>query len=65
MKIERKKNGELNRVLTEANRGTKLSTKNGIIVRNNIGAINASSLNGMIGIRVENRVQVSRPCTHC
>jgi len=50
---------------TEANRGTELSTINGIVVRNNIGAVDAASLNGMVRICIEYWVQVFRPNTHC
>ena len=52
-----------NRKQTEADRGTEVSTINGIVVRNNVGAVDAASLNGVVGISIENRVQVSRP--HC
>lgn len=50
---------------TKANRGTELSTINGIVMRNNIGAVDAASLNGMIGICIEYRVQVFGPHIHC
>lgn len=42
------------KVYTEARRGTEKSSINSIIVRKNISAVDAASLDGMVGLSIEN-----------
>lgn len=44
--------------ITEAGLGTEEGSVDGVVVRESVGAVDASGLNRMVRLRVENRVHV-------